>query len=202
MELADGTFSGDGNRDVDFSGKAIVVRSETGSAEDCTIDCQGSEVEPHKAFAFDSNEGPGSSLMDVKVVGAHEGALHIIGSSPTIVGCIFEGGEGLNAGGIWITSEANPSVTRCRFVGNGVGNAGGACVLNGNGNGTFTECVFVNNSAYWAGGAVYANHGTATFHDCIFSGNVSDHESIRNLVEILCSPHLVTPLSSSSSFRF
>ena len=41
--VADGTYMGDGNRDIDFKGKAITVSSENG-AENCIIDCQGSEL--------------------------------------------------------------------------------------------------------------------------------------------------------------
>ena len=37
--VADGTYTGDGNRDIDFMGKAITVKSENG-AEDCIIDCE------------------------------------------------------------------------------------------------------------------------------------------------------------------
>ncbi|MCP4711722.1 MAG: hypothetical protein GY869_24145, partial [Planctomycetes bacterium] len=38
--VADGTYRGEGNRDIDFLGKAITVRSENG-AEGCIIDCEG-----------------------------------------------------------------------------------------------------------------------------------------------------------------
>lgn len=38
--VADGIYTGDGNRDIDFLGKAIVVMSENGP-DSCIIDCQG-----------------------------------------------------------------------------------------------------------------------------------------------------------------
>ena len=37
--VADGTYTGDGNKDIDFTGKAIVVISENGT-ENCVIDCE------------------------------------------------------------------------------------------------------------------------------------------------------------------
>ena len=40
IELTDGTFTGDGNRDIDYLGKAITVRSQSGDPEMCTIDCE------------------------------------------------------------------------------------------------------------------------------------------------------------------
>ena len=51
IELADGTFTGDGNRDIDYLGKAITVRSENGP-ENCIIDLGGSPAEPHWGFVF------------------------------------------------------------------------------------------------------------------------------------------------------
>ena len=47
--VADGIYTGEGNRDIDFRGKAIVVRSENGY-ENCIIDCQGSEGDYHYGF--------------------------------------------------------------------------------------------------------------------------------------------------------
>ncbi len=38
--VADGTFTGDGNRDLDFGGKAITLRSANGPAA-CFIDMMG-----------------------------------------------------------------------------------------------------------------------------------------------------------------
>jgi hypothetical protein len=46
-----GTYTGDGNRDINFWGKAITLRSKNGP-ENCIIDCQGSEAQPHRGFFF------------------------------------------------------------------------------------------------------------------------------------------------------
>ena len=42
--VADGLYTGPGNRDIIFGNKEITVRSEQGP-EACVIDCQGSETE-------------------------------------------------------------------------------------------------------------------------------------------------------------
>lgn len=55
--VADGTYTGGGNRNIDFKGKPITVKSENG-AENCIIDCEG--VGP--GFNFDSGEGSSSLL--------------------------------------------------------------------------------------------------------------------------------------------
>ena len=43
MIIADGTYTGEGNRDIEFKGKAITVRSASGP-ESCIIDSEGNRV--------------------------------------------------------------------------------------------------------------------------------------------------------------
>lgn len=59
--VADGWYGGDGNRDLDFLGKAILVTSENGP-QATVINCGGSPEEPHRGFYFHTGEGPGSVL--------------------------------------------------------------------------------------------------------------------------------------------
>ncbi|MFA6197851.1 MAG: T9SS type A sorting domain-containing protein [Patescibacteria group bacterium] len=95
IELTDGIFTGDGNRDIDFVGKAITVRSQSGNPESCVIDCQGSSETPHIGFYFDSSEGAGSKLIGVKIINGFDYmyyaplAIYVSGASPTIDGCVF-----------------------------------------------------------------------------------------------------------------
>ncbi len=58
MLVADGIYTGEGNRDIDFLGKAITVRSENGP-ESCIIDCQGSEADPHRGLLLPRAREPG-----------------------------------------------------------------------------------------------------------------------------------------------
>ena len=60
--VADGVYTGAGNRDLSFHGKAITVRSANGP-DACTIDCQGTPEVPYRGFCFSSGEGPDSILM-------------------------------------------------------------------------------------------------------------------------------------------
>ena len=53
--VADGVYTGDGNRDINFAGKLITVRSENGP-DNCIIDCEGTELENHRGFYFDGGE--------------------------------------------------------------------------------------------------------------------------------------------------
>ena len=56
IELADGIYTGDGNRDLNNSEKWFLLRSQSGNPEACIIDCQGSPTEPHRGIIF-SAEG-------------------------------------------------------------------------------------------------------------------------------------------------
>ena len=64
--LADGVFGGFGNRDLDFHGKAVTLKSQSGSGDGCVIDCSGSAADPHRAIEFfeaDQQTPPSSPLV-------------------------------------------------------------------------------------------------------------------------------------------
>ncbi|GAG96895.1 unnamed protein product, partial [marine sediment metagenome] len=64
--VAPDTYTGDGNRDIDFHGKAITVRSidpnDPNIVAATIIDCQGTFFDPHRGFYFHSNEDANSIL--------------------------------------------------------------------------------------------------------------------------------------------
>jgi hypothetical protein len=63
--LGDGVFSGLGNDQIKFWGKAITVRSQSGRAADCIFDGHGEIGLPRSAFLFEWGEGPDAVLRDV-----------------------------------------------------------------------------------------------------------------------------------------
>jgi hypothetical protein len=110
--VANGTYSGLGNRDIDFLSKAITVKSENGPTN-CIIDCNGSSSEPHRGFYFHSGEGPNSVLdgftiangyTDSSKGGAIYGGLpdgpYQIGACPTIQNNILTGNYAKSGGAI------------------------------------------------------------------------------------------------------
>jgi hypothetical protein len=70
VTVADGLWTGAGNRDLVFNGKEVLLRSANGAAL-CTIDCQGSQATPHRAFSFESGEGPGSVVQGFTLTGGY-----------------------------------------------------------------------------------------------------------------------------------
>jgi len=68
--VAADTYTGDGNKNLDFGGKAITVRSENGP-ETCIIDCEGSG----RGFHFHSGENPNSVVDGFKIINGNPGYL-------------------------------------------------------------------------------------------------------------------------------
>ncbi len=86
--VSDGTYTGVGNRDIRFNGKAIAVRSE-GGPEDCIVDCQGNG----RGFIFDFGESPESVLDGFQIINGRPqsdgagGGILIVNSNPHIKNC-------------------------------------------------------------------------------------------------------------------
>lgn len=67
IELGDGVFMGTGNRDIEFDGKAITVRSQSGDPGACIIDCTAERVEWHRGFYFRLGEGPDARVENLTI---------------------------------------------------------------------------------------------------------------------------------------
>jgi len=185
IELAAGTFQGDGNRDIDFGGKAVTVRSVSGDPADVTIDCGGDEFESHRAFIFNSGEGSSSVLQDVTVtngyVAGNGGAIYCSSASPTINGCVFGsntvdgGGSDYKGGAIYCTGTSTPTITGCLFIGNNAGGnssgMGGAIACYSGVSITVSDCHIEGNYADYRGGGVYFDRSDATLTDCTVRDN-------------------------------
>ncbi len=159
IELADGVFTGDGNRDLNFHGKAITVCSQSGDPTTCIIDCEGSDLENHRAFHFRNGEDSDSIIEGLTMRnGFHSrsGGIFVFWySTPTIRDCRFISNHGNDGAALCIEDEA--TIENCWFEGN-VSSFHGGAVSVGFTNDigsipTFTGCTFVNNTAGHYGGA-------------------------------------------------
>ena len=83
VSVADGIYTGDGNRNLDFKGKAITVKSENGPSN-CIIDCEGNG----RGFYFHSNETEKSVVSGFTITNGSGivfgGGIYCDHSSPTI----------------------------------------------------------------------------------------------------------------------
>ncbi len=168
--LADGVFTGEGNRDLDVRGKPITIESQSGNAAACIIDCEGSELEPHRGFLFHTTEGPSTILRNITIrngwaLGAG-GAIACTGASPMVTGCSFFDNNATMRGGAIDCENSQLAMAYCEFAGNTSG-SGGAIALALSAV-TVSNCTFYGNAGA-AGGCVYLESGQGTFERDIFS---------------------------------
>ncbi len=188
-----GVYTGDGNRDMDFGGKLIVIKSEFGP-ELTTIDCQGTVSERHRAFRF-SNSEDRTAVVDgftfMNGTGQWEwdaykgGAMFFIQTAPTIKNCVFQYNGECLVGSAVTGFDAAPAFINCAFKYHTSAH-GGAIYLNGNYeigldldrdevNPEFLNCLFHNNIATGYGGALYIQYDNMQVYmtNCIFYNNSS-----------------------------
>lgn len=103
--VADGTYTGIGNVNIDFLGKQIIVKSESGP-DQTIIDCQ--LIPNTRGFIFQNEETNDVVLEGFTITNAnHEerGGIHCTNSAPTIKNCHILS----NNGGICCV-ESNPKI--------------------------------------------------------------------------------------------
>ena len=192
-------YMGNGNRDIDFKGKAITVRSTNPTdfsvVAATIIDCQGTESEPHRGFNFHSGEDASSVLSgftiknglapkdleqsDLWLYGCG-GAVLCTESSPTISTCVISQNIASLGGGLYL-KDADSNVINCIFNGNnvdggfGTNPSGGAIYCIG-ANLTLSNCVITNNMAEgwgagYGGGIAFEGSSTGTVSNCTIVAN-------------------------------
>ncbi|MHC4159165.1 MAG: S8 family serine peptidase [Planctomycetota bacterium] len=182
--VADGIYTGQGNRDIDFKGASISVRSENGP-ENCIIDSNGTTAESHRGFHFHSGEDANSVLDGFTIkngyiagswyVGIGAAILCTNNSSPAINNCIFTNNSARWDGGAINNLASSPTITNCTFINNSaIGNDGGA-INNENSSPRIENCTFIANSAYdWGGAVRNVIDCNPQIINCIFTANSAD----------------------------
>lgn len=136
MLLEDGTYKGPGNRDLDFRGKALVLRSRGGPAV-CVIDCEGAG----RGLRFASGETPAARVEGVGIVNGRAaavegawtpdleaiagGAILCRGASPTIAGCVLRLNRAVTGGAVACLAGASPHLVDCLLRQNTAEQGGG-----------------------------------------------------------------------------
>ncbi|MBN2019514.1 MAG: S8 family serine peptidase [Sedimentisphaerales bacterium] len=180
--VADGTYSGDWNRDIDFGGKAITVKSQNGP-ENCVIDCNGSEAEPHRGFRFHFDEDANSVLDGFTIKNGYGpkeqivnstrsvgGAVFCNESSPTIQNCIIADNYSVLGGGIFCCCDSKPAIRNCLIVENSA-RYGGGMYCRGS-SPIITNCTISGNSATTKGGAIRCyDANNPTIYNCVLWDN-------------------------------
>ena len=166
--LQPGTYTGDGNRDIDYRAKAITVQAtdpnDPNTIIATVIDCQASPSDPHRGFVID-------------------GCDQAILTGLTVTGGCADGG-----GGLYI-SDSNVTIANCRIINNKARDGGGDHPNGLPGGGlycqssvvTMRDCEISDNSAGNGGDSIYSEGGagggacfvasTVTVQDCMITGN-------------------------------
>lgn len=142
-----GTYTGAGNKNLDFGGVDGVVISEEGAAA-TVIDCQQSG----RGFLFASGEGAGAVADGFTVT---RGGLDIVGNA------------------IYVTNSSSPTIRSC--IASDILQPGVAkgVVRVDSGSPTFECCVAERDTTTAAGGVLIVNGGSPTFDTCALQENQS-----------------------------
>ncbi|KPK69779.1 hypothetical protein AMJ82_04890 [candidate division TA06 bacterium SM23_40] len=173
--VADGIYTGEGNRDIDFLGKSIIVTSQNGP-QATAIDCQGSGSDWHRGFHFRSGETSASVLHGFQIINGwvpEGGAVRCDQASPTIVGNTFTGNTATRGGAVYCCNEASPVINGNMIVANGAGWGGGVYCDDG-------SPTIRNNTITWNiahlnhGGGIYScNHSSPLIQQNAITANTA-----------------------------
>ena len=149
--LAQGTYTGPGNRDIDYHGKSITVRStnpyDPGVVAVTVIDCNGTKSDSHRGFYFHSKENSNSILNGLTIInGCENGGAAILceDSSPTIRNCIIMGNATYYAGGpygiIHCEDGSDATIVDCTIIAND-----GCGIYCDDSDAVITDCIIEEN---------------------------------------------------------
>ena len=199
--VADGTYAGTGNKNLDFMGKAITVRSANGAAN-CIIDCENDG----RGFYLHTAETSaamieGFTIRNGLVAGNYPagcgGGIFCEDASPYITDCIIENcaasNEGMDfgsthsidpyslpvdsstnayGGGIFL-KNSDASISNCQIDNCIAYNYGGG-IASANSDPTIESCTITGNSAgNFGGGVLFTSNSGGSMYDCTVQNNDS-----------------------------
>ncbi len=151
---ASGTYTGTGNIDLDFKGKAITVRSielrDFDTVTTTIINCQASSANKHRAFYFHTGEEPNSVVKGLTIINGYQttgGAILCQNSDPTIKNCTFTNNTASSFGGSIYCYDSNAVISNCTFSKNTALSKGGAIFCDYYSGATLSNSILWNNTA-------------------------------------------------------
>ena len=167
--IADGTYTGIGNKNIDFLGKVITVKSENG-AQSCIIDCEGAG----RGFYFHTNEDTNSLLSGFTITDGYMedgGGIYCSYASPLIENCLLSDNIVEDYGGGLYCYFAPAIIRNCTFYGNSAGWDGAGIFLYCS-NILVEDSEFRKNTAFFGGG-IWSEDSHPTITNCIFEENTA-----------------------------
>ncbi|MEZ4651627.1 MAG: right-handed parallel beta-helix repeat-containing protein [Candidatus Eisenbacteria bacterium] len=177
IAVAPGTYSGVGNREIQFLGKDVRVIGISGSGStilDCEDAGRGFDIrggESNAALIEGLTIRNGAALA-LTWPGAFAGGISCRGlSHPTIRDVVIEGCNARQGGAIGC-ADSSPIVEDCVLRDNTAVNTGGAVSLLNFSDPTFTRCVITGNAAR-IGGGVQVDLSEPIFRSCTIASNAA-----------------------------
>jgi hypothetical protein len=177
--VADGVYTGAGNRDLDFDGRLISLRS-AGGPDNCVIDCQ----ENGRGFYLHSGETLETVIQGFTITngsGYKGGAILLDDGDATLIDCVFTNNTAEIGSALHQARHAIPGnlvLSGCTFSGNTALVGGGAVFsvdpFDPTGSFLAVDCVFTDNDGGEGPGAVGTSHVNTTFVNCVVARNVAD----------------------------
>ncbi len=180
--VADGTYTGMGNRNIFLNRSDITIRSQSGP-ENCVIDCnhmtrafsvvsgaapilQGFTIQNGFGGHAWADAGGGISvrensapIIDTCIIQSSRtfwgGGITCLNSSPEIVNCIIRNNIALEFGGGIHIRNSNPTIDNCRITGNSSDCDGGGIYITEICNADILNCVLEMNEAGRDGGGIF-----------------------------------------------
>lgn len=171
-----GTYTGADNREIEFGGKNIQLRSTAGAATTIIDLAQSGRF----LYLHNNETKAGSSLEGFTIQNGNYSsgvAITLTSAGLTVKNCIFRDNI-YTTGGVISTSTADSDFINCKFINNakttsgypGGGPTSGGALMANNGTITVTECEFIGNSGY-NGGAILSYGASFNIKRSIFIDN-------------------------------
>ncbi len=187
--IAPGTYTGNGNRDIDFKGKAITLRSIDPN-DPCVvaatvINAQGTINEPHRGLYIDTVGDVNSAVIGLKIINGFTaddgGGIYCYRTSPLISRCIISMNTAYDdsyfycyGGGIYCY-QSSPTIERC-IISQNQGEMGAGISVYWYCYPLIEDCLFLYNKVignYDAGGGglLSYTHCSPIVRNCLFIKN-------------------------------
>ncbi|MFH1749072.1 MAG: right-handed parallel beta-helix repeat-containing protein [Planctomycetota bacterium] len=163
--VADGTYTGDSNKNLRFYGKAIIVRSANGP-ESCVIDCEGN----NRGFNLHDYETVATIIDGFTVTGGY-GGVACMESSPTFQNCVITGNTTEGDGGGILCIAGSPTIKNC-MIAYCMAKRGGGVFCRDGSEPVIIDCLITENTATQNAGGLMCNFDcNATLDNCVISNN-------------------------------
>ena len=169
VKVHDGVYTGEGNRDLDFLGKDIILTSVNGP-KDCVIDGGTDTVgwsEYYRGIWFRRNESDKAVVNGFTFTRCYAYAIRCDSSTPVIQNCVFDH----NGLGIVSRLRGNCQVLNCIFTNNMPVDDRGAGAAIYKASPLFENCLFQRNSGWGGGAAIQDAPSQPLFRYCSFIDN-------------------------------